>query len=138
MAMINFQEAAAGHPLIFYAEDPPCNHRPLVWFTAEYEPIPLSDEQYTLIRLRSTITAHRDVGNAPSELNFGFPGLRLILEVPEPANIRNAATGMNSRAHLLYGVGPYGGTVKSTEFEWDEMNDPLLSWCLHHDFLEVS
>lgn len=78
----------------------------------------------------STITAHRGAGNVSPEANSRFPDLLLILGVPEPVNINNAAMYMNSgahRAHSLYRVSPYGGTVKSTEFEWDEMNDPLLS-----------
>lgn len=40
-------------------------------------------------------------------------------------------------AHLLHSVSPCRRTVKSAEFEWDEMNYPLLSWYLVHDFLEV-
>lgn len=37
---------------------------------------------------------------------------------------------------LLYGISPDGGTVESTKFKWDEMNDPFLSWRLHN-LLEI-
>jgi len=38
---------------------------------------------------------------------------------------------------LLYGVGPDGGTIEPTKFEWDKVNDPFLSRCLLHNVLEV-
>lgn len=56
----------------------------------------------------------------------GFPKLLFILEVPEPFKTGNAVTDMNS---LAVWRKPLWETIYSSdsgEFEWDEMNDPLL------------